>query len=257
MGEKSNNTHSKNKNSNNTHSKNKNSNNTHSKNKNSNNTHSKNKNSKTRFRFIKRWKEYTAVTNAGAIYRRFFVKNGFDGALTILGIIIGAWIANGGLWNVPSSFIFSYTEIQFIILTGLGASLSMGISGLWGSFLTESAERKKELDDLEKSMVVTSGKFKNTYITRAQKFSATFAALIDGLSPALFAIVCLLPFFIGFFIPLGYFIFIGSILITYLMLFLLGVFLGKISKKNVIIYGLKMATAGVVVALIFLFLPTA
>ncbi|MHA1229590.1 MAG: hypothetical protein ACTSRP_00720 [Candidatus Helarchaeota archaeon] len=224
--------------------------------KNSNN-HSTNKNKRHKFEFIKKWKEYSEITHAGPIYRRFFVKNGFDGALTILGVIIGAWIANGGIWNVPSSLIFSVTEVQFIILTGLGASLSMGISGLWGSFLTESAERKKEIHDLERSMVVKSGKFKNTYITKAQKFSAIFAAIIDGISPALFAIICLIPFFIGFFIDLGYFMFVGSIFLTYLMLFFLGVFLGRISKKNVIIYGLKMATAGVVVALIFMFLPTA
>ncbi|MHA1693987.1 MAG: hypothetical protein ACTSXT_01910 [Candidatus Helarchaeota archaeon] len=211
----------------------------------------------THLKFIKKWKEYTEVTNAGPIYRRFFVKNGFDGALTILGVIIGAWLANGGLWEIPASLIFSAPEVQFIILTGLGASLSMGISGLWGSFLTESAERKKELDDLEKSMVVTKGKFKNTYITRAQRFAAIFAAIIDGVSPAIFAVICLIPFFVGFFFPLGYFIFIGSLILTYLMLFLLGTFLGKISKKNILIYGLKMASAGVVVALIFMFLPTA
>ena len=220
------------------------------------NNNKNNNNNKKRFQFIRRWKEYSEITNAGPIYRRFFVKNGFDGALTILGIIIGAWIANGGLWSIPGSLIFDATEIQFIVLTGLGASLSMGVSGLWGSFLTESAERKKELDDLEKSMVVERGSFKNTYITRAQKFSATFAAVIDGISPALFAVVCLIPFFIGIYIPIGIYSFIGSLLLTYLMLFLLGVFLGKISKKNILIYGLKMATAGVVVALIFLFLPT-
>jgi len=233
-------------------------------NKNSGNKKKNNKNNfhKNRniFGFLERWKSYTRATKAGPIYRRFFVKNGFDGALTILGVIIGAWIANGGIWNVPSSFIFSRTEIQFIILTGLGASLSMCVSGIWGSFLTESAERKKEMDDLKRSMVLQDEqkeKFKKSYISRAQRFSAIIASVIDGISPAIFAIVCLIPFFIGFTIDLGYFVFIGSMVLTYLMLFLLGAFLGKISKRNIIFYGLKMATAGFVVALIFMFLPAA
>ncbi|MBD3226831.1 MAG: hypothetical protein GF329_01480 [Candidatus Lokiarchaeota archaeon] len=208
------------------------------------------------FSFIKRWKEYSEVTNAGPIYRRFFVKNGFDGALTILGIIIGAWIANGGFWNIPTSLIFSIDQIRFIVLSGLGASLSMGVSGLWGSALTESAERKKELMDLERSMVVKHGSFKGTYITRAQKFSSIFAAFIDGVSPALFALICLLPYFLGFFIQISEYVFIFSIIVTYTVLFFLGVFLGRISKKNIFIYGLKMATAGIVVALILLFIPS-
>jgi predicted membrane protein (TIGR00267 family) len=223
---------------------------------NSNNSNDEDKKRKSFFSFIRRWREYSEITNAGPIYRRFFVKNGFDGALTILGIIIGAWIANGGLWQVPASLVFSPEQIQFIVLSGLGASLSMGVSGLWGSFLTESAERKKELMELERSMVMKRGSFKNTYITRAQRFSATFAAIIDGVSPALFAVICLLPFFLGFFLPINDYVFISSLIVTYIVLFFLGVFLGNISKKNVIIYGLKMATAGIVVALIFLFIPS-
>ncbi|MBD3229256.1 MAG: hypothetical protein GF329_13820 [Candidatus Lokiarchaeota archaeon] len=97
-----------------------------------NNENSEIKNKKSIFSFLKRWREYSEITNAGPIYRRFFVKNGFDGALTILGIIIGAWLANGGLYNIPSSLIFEVSEIKYIIFSGLGASLSMGVSGLWG-----------------------------------------------------------------------------------------------------------------------------
>ncbi|MBD3226830.1 MAG: hypothetical protein GF329_01475 [Candidatus Lokiarchaeota archaeon] len=93
-------------------------------------------------------------------------------------------------------------------------------------------------------------------MTKAQKFSATFAAVIDGISPALFAIICLLPYFFGVNLPPSPLIFSGSLIITYIVLFFLGVFLGRVSKKNILVYGIKMATAGIVVALLFIFFPT-
>ena len=42
---------------------------------------------------IKRWKKYYEISSAGDITRRYFVMNAFDGALTMLGVVIGAYIA--------------------------------------------------------------------------------------------------------------------------------------------------------------------
>ena len=40
-----------------------------------------------------RIEEYIKISNVGEISRRYFVMNAFDGALTMLGVIIGAHIA--------------------------------------------------------------------------------------------------------------------------------------------------------------------
>lgn len=42
---------------------------------------------------LKRWKRYHKISDAGSITRRYFVMNAFDGALTMLGVIIGAYAA--------------------------------------------------------------------------------------------------------------------------------------------------------------------
>ena len=36
---------------------------------------------------------YLHITKASGIARRYFVMNGFDGAMTIFGIALGSWIA--------------------------------------------------------------------------------------------------------------------------------------------------------------------
>ena len=48
---------------------------------------------------IKRWKNYSKISGVGAITRRYFVMNAFDGALTMLGVVIGAYIS--GVINQP------------------------------------------------------------------------------------------------------------------------------------------------------------
>ena len=183
-------------------------------------------------------KRYAEITEVYEIARRYFVMNAFDGALTTLGILIGFFLAN-------------VDDPQIVVITVLAGALAMGISGLWGAFLAESAERKRELKQLERAMMTDLSR---SVMARASKFATIFSALIDGLSPALAAIVGILPFFFGLnagggagLFNLLFFISIGLNLVV---LFLLGMFLGRVSKGNVIIMGLKVLLAGVVITII-------
>lgn len=191
----------------------------------------------------------------GPIIRRFFVMNAFDGSLTTLGLIIGAWISKGGFFNLPLSLFFYPKDIVLVVVVGLTTSVSMGVSGLWGSYLTEAAESKKEVQHLERAMAVEKGAFKDSVLIRAQRFSNILAAIVDGGSPAMAGLICLLPFFLSLVLPLQYVAFLASMMTTYAMLSLLGIFLGKISKKSLLFSALKMLFAGVLITLLFIFLP--
>ena len=57
--------------------------------------------------------------------------------LTALGILLGFFVI---LLSKPNQPIQS----NYIILTGLGTSISMLISGISGSYLSERAEQKKD-----------------------------------------------------------------------------------------------------------------
>ncbi|TFG07595.1 MAG: hypothetical protein EU539_04515 [Promethearchaeota archaeon] len=67
--------------------------------------------------------------------------------LTILGILLGFFII---LINQPNQPILS----SYVILTGLGTSISMLISGVSGSYLSEKAEQKKYKKELDKAMAM-------------------------------------------------------------------------------------------------------
>ena len=123
--------------------------------------------------FLKKLKEYNKIANIGEIGRRYFVMNSFDGILTILGVLIGSYIA-------------AVKDSKIIILTGLGTSIAMGISGFWGTYLTEDAERKKKLSDLQK---LTLNNLKESRLAKAEKTAAIIVSAIDGISPFLSSLI--------------------------------------------------------------------
>jgi predicted membrane protein (TIGR00267 family) len=178
---------------------------------------------------------YVQVTHLGDITRRYFVKNGMDGSLTVLGIILGAWTVR-------------VEDPSIIIGAGFGACLAMGVSGLFGAYITEKAERKKQLKNLEESML---SELEGSLHQNASEFAQALVALVDGSSPALTAIVSLIPFI---FTMAGLISiwdsYVISLVFTLMTLFALGLYLGRVAKERVWLFGLQMLAAGVVIAII-------
>ena len=183
-------------------------------------------------------KEYNDIASISEIARRYFAMNAFDGVLTIIGVLMGNYAAH-------------VHDAKVVIVTGFSTCIAMGVSGLWGAYMTESAERKRDLSDLE-SHTLTD--LSNTKIGRASRVAVVVVAVVDGLAPFLSALVVLLPFFFSGLlddIVLSYYASLGMAL---LVLFALGAFLGKVSKENLIISGVKMIGAGLVSILLSYFL---
>lgn len=190
-------------------------------------------------KFLELLKNYIHISGVGPISRRYFVMNAFDGAMTILGIVLGTYIAG-------------IKEPLIIITAGLSTTLAIGISGFTGTYLVEESERIRSLKELEGFMLKT---LKGTLIGKSHKFASFWAAFIGGISPALSSIIALIPYFLA---HLGFLskditpIFsICTILIT---IFFLGVFLGSISKRNLLFSGIKLTAVGMVLITILLFL---
>jgi len=178
---------------------------------------------------LERLKEYEQVADISEIARRYFAMNSFDGILTILGVLVGSYLA-----EVRTAAV--------VIVTGMATSASMGISGLWGAYLTESAERRKSLDDLEE---YTLTDLSDTRIGRASRFAVVVVAFVDGLAPVLASSLVLLPFFFTrLWVDIAYSYYL-SVAVAMITLFGLGAFLGRISRQNILIAGLKMITAGI------------
>lgn len=182
---------------------------------------------------------YLRVTRAPQILRRYFAMNAFDGAMTSLGVVIGAYLTN----------IRDPNAVLGVIVIG---GVAMMISGFSGTYMTESAERSHSLNELEDAMLIDLDK---TIYGRAGRFVSLFAAVVDGSAPFLASLPAIIPFIVQRYGLINFSIaFNSSIALTLGTLFLLGVYLGRISKSNVFYSGLKMVLAGVAVALIAVFL---
>ena len=185
---------------------------------------------------LQKVKVYLDVTHARGIARRYFVMNGFDGSMTMFGIVIGSWVAR-------------ITEAGTIAAAGLGACLAMGVSGFFGAFMAERAERKGHLRTLEAEPTQP-----DPIHHEAHRFVSVYVALIDGISPTLTALVSIAPFILThgglLSIETAYII---SFILTLAILFSLGFYLGKIAQENVWLYGAQMLAVGIITAaLIFL-----
>jgi predicted membrane protein (TIGR00267 family) len=177
---------------------------------------------------------YLRITKASGIARRYFVMNGFDGAMTVFGIVLGSWIAG-------------VSKSKIIVLAGLGACLAMGLSGFFGALMAEKAERERHLKEMEEA---TNNNVDPIHY-EAARFVTFYVALIDGLSPALTAIISLMPFILvsAELMPIWN-AYVISLTLSLATLFLLGIYLGKVAKENGWLYGVAMLTVGAFTALI-------
>lgn len=179
------------------------------------------------------------ITRTHDIVRRYFVVNGFDGALTMLGLIIG--------------FIVSESDdLPVIFNVCLGAAIALGMSGLSSAYISESAERKRALGKLEQAMISDLG---DSAHGEASRWVPLLIGLVNGLAPLVISFLILMPIVLtisGVTLPLSPLY--AAIIIALFLIFLLGVFLGRIADISWLRSGIQtLLVAVVTAALIYLF----
>jgi predicted membrane protein (TIGR00267 family) len=180
--------------------------------------------------WLQRWREYASISEAGRIARRAFANNSFDGVLTMVGVVMG-------------SFVVGVEDAAVVLVTGLSTAVAIGISGGWGAYLTESAERRHEVAELERA---TLADLHDSKIGHSARSAVIIVAAVDGLSPFLAAFIVVIPFFFTSLLPAIEYAFYASLAMALLALFGLGVYLASISQENRLMYGIKTVIAGVV-----------
>jgi len=176
---------------------------------------------------FQRIRTYNKIANITQITRRYIALNGFDGVITILGVLLG-------------NFIIQSSDYKHVIISGAAVCISLSVSGVWSAYNSESAERAKEIKDLEQS---TLHGLDGTVISRAQRFAAFILAAVNGISSGLSAFIPLVPFFFGKFLPINWCYYAAAFL-AFLILIGIGLFLGKVSKRNLSVSVFKMILAG-------------
>lgn len=165
---------------------------------------------------------------------RYFVRGLVDGSLSTLGVVIGASTAigfEGAAW--------------IIIAAGLGGGVANGLSNVLGAFMAEKSVFYKRFEEIERAML--KGKsLKDTKIHERWKGRVVSSGMLDGLATILGSLLPILPFFM---LPAPLAL-NASIATTLGLLFVLGSYVGKISRENLIFSGLKMAAFGTIVAIV-------
>jgi predicted membrane protein (TIGR00267 family) len=174
-----------------------------------------------------------------SIARRYFVSNGFDGTLTGIGVVVGAVLS-----GVPTG--------AAVIKIGVGAAVGLGTSAVWSVWEIERAEARADLAGLERAMLADLG---STRLERDRSSARLFHATMSGLGPLIGILVPLVPFlFEGVFFTLAE----AAVVAVGIGIAILGVFgayMGSISGQRWYVAALRMALAGLVVALVNLVLP--
>lgn len=179
------------------------------------------------------------ITRTHGIVRRYFVVNGFDGALTMLGLIIGFLVSS------PASLIV-------IINACLGAGIALGMSGISSAYVSESAERKRDLGQLEEAMVTDLHK---TAHGEAARWMPWIIALVNGSAPLVISLLIISPLWVAHAgVPLPLSPLYLAIIIALFLIFLLGVFLGRIAGISWLRSGIQtLLVATITAVLIYLF----
>ncbi len=170
--------------------------------------------------------------------RRYFVVNGFDGALTMLGLIMGFYVSDP-------------VELTVVITTCLATAFALGMSGISSAYISEAAERRHTLVELEKAMVTSMDE---SYHARAAIWIPWLVALVNGIAPLIIALIIILPLWLA---QKGMVLVLSpmatAMLVAMLIVFLLGVFLGRIGGTFWLWSGLQsLAVAAVTAGLIYL-----
>ncbi len=186
-------------------------------------------------------KRALAIARPGLIARRYFVTNGFDGALTLLGLLMGFRVG-------------AEISLSTVLSAGFGTAVALGVSGLSSAYISEAAERRQELDSLREAMV---DPLDDSAHEQAARLAPVIVALVNGLSPFLIAQLILIPLWLAAAgVPLPASPIDLGIAAALVLVFLLGVFLGRISRVFWLWAGLRASLLALVtVGLILSFGP--
>jgi len=179
------------------------------------------------------------ISRAHGIARRYFFTNGYDGALTQLGVNMGFWGAKG----VPSSVALAAC---------LGAAVALFISGLTSAYISETEERKKELAELESALVADLGE---SDFGRAMRWVPLLVAGVNGLSPLLISLFIMIPYGLDHAgVPLGAPPERAATGFAFFSIFILGALLGRVSGTFWLWTGIRALLIAAVTSVIILML---
>ena len=174
-----------------------------------------------------------------SISRRYFISNGFDGTLTSIGLIVGAVLS-----GVPDG--------ATVIKIGLGAAVGLTTSAVWSVWEIERAETRADIRRIEAAMLTD---LDDTRVQQQHRGARVLHAVTSGLGPLVGILVPLTPFLLEgtalTMVQAG----LAGVALGVGILAVFGAYMGSISGQSWLVAAARMALAGLVVAVVNVFLP--
>jgi len=174
-----------------------------------------------------------------SISRRYFIANGFDGTLTSIGVVVGAYLSG-------------IDEGLTVVAIGLGAAVGLGTSGVWSVWEIERAQALAEQERIEQAMLT---ELEDTRVQREHRAAQIVHATASATGPILAILLTLSPLVLeGVVFTMAQSV-LASIAVGVAILATFGIYLASISKQRWYVAAVRMGLAGIVVAAINVFLP--
>lgn len=170
---------------------------------------------------------------------RYIALGSLDGILTVMSISLTAALAGmaaGGNINPVT-----------VGLTGLSGGIALALSNGFGSYIGEHAEEEKIIRDLESKMLLNERKLDNTIIKEDANYRVNMSMLTHGSASFMGSFIPSIPFFI---VGDIYVAIASTLIICFVLLTILGTYLGHISKESMKKTVAQIICVGVLIVII-------
>ena len=170
---------------------------------------------------------------------RYIALGTLDGILAVMGVTLAAsGVASAGGLDIPN---------YVIGLTGLSGGIALSLSNAFGSFIGERAEEARILRELEQKMVIQEGTLDDTLIHRQAKKRVYMSMFVHGFSSFIGSFVPVIPFIL---LPNRTTATLTTITLCFFALVILGVYLGKVSRKSLVKTSIEIVLIGVLIGVV-------
>ena len=165
-------------------------------------------------------------------HTRYIILGMMDGALIILSLLLASLI---------SQDMSAHALMRLSLAVGFGIFMS----DFLGAYYAETAEVNRKFATTEKNMGVKGGYLKGTHLHETEQSSVWVGALTNAFSALLGCVIPAIPLLVLHGAAAVY----TSMCMALAMLFILGAYLGRLSKENILMSGLKLIIVTLLIVL--------
>lgn len=165
-------------------------------------------------------------------HTRYIILGMMDGVLIILSLLLASLLSPG------------VSALQLIKLS-LAVGFGIFMSDFLGAYYAETAEVHRKFASMEKRMGVKGGYLLGTRLHESEQITVLQGALTNAFSALLGCVIPAAPLLLLHTTAAVY----VSIYIALAMLFILGAYLGRLSKENILASGLKLIVITLLIVL--------